>query len=490
MAVRKDFLLKALLKHNYFPLQKKRKGELPPIFSSSDLTKNIAEEVQNVTLSNDRKKHGFDSIQYRSTRFNNVPRLLTIPHPKPYCDLCLEIYKNWGKVKGICTNVNSLIRPRTHEDGRTIIMDYETSLAKRNRFYKAAFGKKFLALADISNFYPSLYSHAIPWALVGIPKAKEQQRDSSKWFNKIDKLLRSCNRNETAGVPIGPATSNIASEILLERIDRDLRKKFNYIRFIDDYTAYCETHTEAEEFIRELSIMLMQYKLNLNIKKTEITSLPQAINEGWIGRMREIIPRDKEITSSQVSNILDAAIRLQKDNPGGSILKYAASSIAPKLNDSSSIEFSKYLIKLCFYYPVLIPILNKPLVAVYKTGSGNFEKELHFLLNDSIKYGRSDAMSWLLYYLKIFYNDLPVELAKKIIECGDCTALTLLAEYPVHQKKIVGFAEQLKREGLYELDAYWLLLYQLYSKDFISNPYIHDDTFKVLRKNKVSFVEI
>ena len=233
----------------------------------------------------------------------------------------------------------------------------------------------------------------------------------------------------------------------------------------------------------------MQYKLNLNIKKTEIKSLPQAINEGWVGRMREIIPRDKEIKSSQVSNILDAAIRLQKDNPGGSILKYAASSIAPKVNDSSSIEFSKYVIKLCFHYPVLIPTLNRPLNTLYKNGSGNFEKEFHFLLSDSINYGRSDAVSWLLYYLKLFHNDIPAEIANRIIECGDCMALTLLAEYPAHQKKVVDFAKQLNKNDLYELDTYWLLLYQLYSKRKNRNPYNNDDTFKVLRKHKVSFVE-
>ena len=68
-------------------------------------------------------------------------------------------------------------------------------------------------------------------------------------------------------------------------------------------------------------------------------------------------------------------------------------------------------------------------------------------------------------------------------------ALSLLAEYPTHQSKVVDFVEQLDKTYLYGLDTYWLLLYQLYLKRKIKNPYKSDDTFKVLRKHKVSFVK-
>lgn len=488
MNVSKNFLLNALLKENFFPLQKRKKEELPPVFTSSGMTKVVADDIRKVTLSRFRKRIGFDTIQYKGTRFNNVPRLFSIPHPKPYIDICFEIFDNWSKIKHICSNRNSLVYPRMHADGRIMIMDYETSLEKRNRYYKSAFGKKFLAHADIANFFPSIYSHALPWALVGFTTAKNNQ-NPSEWFNKIDKFFRSCSRNETAGAPIGPAISNIACEIILERIDKNLRNKFKYIRFIDDYTAYCKTHDEAEEFIRLLSLELMKYKLNLNIKKTEIKKLPQAISEEWIGRMKELVPADKEINASKVSNILDAAVRMQKDNPDGSILKYAANSIVRKLNDKSSIEFTKYIIKLCFHYPVLIPTLEKPLTKVYKNKVDSFKKELLFLLKDSIDYGRSDAVCWLLYYLKIFHNDIPSRIADKIIEWGDCMALALLAEYSAHENKVIHFANQLNKKDLYELDTYWLLLYQLYFKGKIRKLY-NDNTFNVLKRHNVSFVNI
>jgi hypothetical protein len=417
-----------------------------------------------------------------------VPRLLTIPHPKPYVDVCFEVFDYWNKIKYICSNPNSLVRPQKHSDGRIIIMDYETSLEKRNRYYKASFGKKFLAHADISNCFPSLYSHAISWALVGFANAKST-RDNSEWFNRIDMFLRACSRNETSGVPIGPAISNIACEIILGQVDKKIGPKFKYIRYIDDYTAYCKTYEEAENFIRELSFALMQYRFHLNIKKTEIMKLPQAISEQWVGRMREIIPSDKIISSSKVSDILDAAVRLQQGNPDGSILKYATNSIVKKLDDVSAIEFSNYIIRLCFHYPILIPVLKSPLIRLNQSKKCNYKKQFYFLLKDSINYGRSDAVCWLLYYLKLFHNEVSDKLALKIIDWGDSMALTLLAEFKAHQSKVVEFAYNLNKSDLYELDNYWILLYQLYLKGKIKNVY-RDNIFPVLKRHNVSFVKI
>lgn len=488
MSVNKDILLKALIQENYFPLQKKSKEEFPPIFHSRGIKKKTALEILNLPLDKDRKMYGYDVAVYNATRFNNVPRLLSIPHPKPYIDACFKIHDNWSNIRYICSNQNSLIRPRKHKDGRVIIMDYESSYDQRNRYFKRAFGKKFTAHTDIANCFHSLYSHAIPWALVGFNKSKGN-RKSSEWFNQVDAAFRRLNRNETSGVPIGPAISNVASEIILARVDKVLKKDFSYVRFIDDYTAYCKSYEEAEEFIRTLSVELNKYRLNLNIKKTEIKSLPQAIASSWVGELREIIPNEKDISSSKVSNILDAAVRLQKDNPDGSILKYAAKSIVSKLDVTSSVEFAKYIIKLSYHYPVLIPLLMMPLDKVYKQTPIRFDTQLCFLLKDAVKYRRSDAMNWLLYFLKKHHNKIPADIAKGIVATGDSLALTMLAEFTSHEGKVIKFANSLNKNDLYELDNYWLLLYQLYYKGLIKNPY-KDKVFSVLKKHKVTFVDM
>lgn len=53
-------------------------------------------------------------------------------------------------------------------------------------------GKRFVVKADISTFFPSIYTHSIPWALVGKAVAK-QNRSKSKWFIKLTKSVKRLN---------------------------------------------------------------------------------------------------------------------------------------------------------------------------------------------------------------------------------------------------------------------------------------------------------
>ena len=261
MSLDKNFLLRALLQYNYFPSQRRNKEELPPILNSKSLTPEMSEKLIKLPY----RKSGYDQIEYKLTRYNNVPRPLNIPHPIAYAKLCHSLRDNWKKMDYITQTEDSLIIPKKHSDGRIIIMDYENTKKKIERHIKLSFNKKFCVNTDISNFFPSIYSHSIPWALVGLKTAKKD-RKPNKWFNQIDKYQRLTKRNETNGVPIGPATSNIISELILARIDKNLKDKgFEFIRFIDDYTAYLDTYEEAEKFIRILSEELSEYKLLLRL---------------------------------------------------------------------------------------------------------------------------------------------------------------------------------------------------------------------------------
>ena len=53
MELDKEFLLKALLQYNYFPLQKKTKENIPPILHSKHLTPEISKKIVDLPI---RKK--------------------------------------------------------------------------------------------------------------------------------------------------------------------------------------------------------------------------------------------------------------------------------------------------------------------------------------------------------------------------------------------------------------------------------------------------
>jgi len=55
-----EFIKSALIRHNYFPYQRKKAEKLPPIFSSEDLRGDIISEI--LDLDYKRKSRGYDSL--------------------------------------------------------------------------------------------------------------------------------------------------------------------------------------------------------------------------------------------------------------------------------------------------------------------------------------------------------------------------------------------------------------------------------------------
>ena len=488
MGLDKEFLLRSLLQHNYFPSQKRNKEEFPPILNSKSLTPEISKELIKLFY----RKDGYDQVEYRVTRYNNVPRLFSIPHPLPYVKLCHSLYDNWEKLKYITKTEISLIIPKKHNDGRIIIMDYEKSKNKIESHIKHSFNKKFYTKTDISNFYPSIYSHSIPWALVGFEEAKKD-RDPKKWFNQIDKYQRLLKRNETNGVPIGPATSNIISELVLARIDKILKEEgFEFVRYIDDYTGYFDTYEKAEEFIRRLSEELSKYKLLLNVKKTIIGQLPIPSSDEWIVDLTTRLPDKKHITHTNMIRFLDYALTKQGINPDGSILKYAVKSIIYDVKGDTVELLLQYLLGLCIKYPILIPLLDILFKKIKFNSGFPYTDQLLKILNEHTINKRSDAMAWTLYYLNKYYQPIPEGIAKEILNSKDCIPILFLYLTNQHNKKVINFCNSLNKSDPFLLDQHWLLLYQLFFDEEISNPYKDDEdkgkSFEILKNEGVSFI--
>jgi hypothetical protein len=496
MSLDKDFVLKALLQHNYLPTQRKAREELPPIFTSESFTPEVAKKLVAAPASTKRKAtSGFDSVEFRMTRFNGVPRILSLPHPTAHAHLSLCIHENWDKLEYIIiSNSNSIIRPCQHEDGRIIIMDYEASFEKTKRSLSMEFGNRFRAHTDIASCYPSIYSHAVSWATVGFSYAKAHKYPvyKTEWFNQLDEKIRWNKRNETQGISIGPATSNVITECILARVDETLSARFKFVRFVDDYTAYCETEEDAREFIRRLGEELGKYKLLLNIKKTKITPLPSPVSEGWLGALSLSLPNTEKIGACDAVNFLNLAVELSKEHPDGSVLKYAVKSLLGRgLTPMAEWDVLPYVIMLSFHHTVLLPTLNTMLENSVIIGVFSYGDQLKKLLDENTRFHRSDGMCWMIYYMNKHGVVISDEQAKAIVATKDCFTLLMLylSGNADHQSLVVDFANGLDTDDFYELDQYWLLLYQLYLDGKIANPYPDDGTFEILKDEGVSFLE-
>ena len=302
MGVDKEFLLNALLRHNFLPTQKPDKEEMPPTVSSVAFSASVARKL--VECVEKRPDYpGYDAVEYRLTRFNGVTRMYSIPHPKAHATLALSIAENWEKLEYICENTVSKIVPAQHDDGRIIVMKYD-DFPKAQQGLEFSFGQQFTVHTDISNCFSSIYSHSVPWAAVGLNEAKRTIGKRCKWYNKLDRAVQLTKRSETGGIAIGPATSNIIAEAILAKVDSKLKGKFRYTRYIDDYMAYCESHEKAQEFVLCLAKELAKYKLTLNIGKTEIIPLPQASSENWIIDLKNALPDGGNVSSNDAVNYL------------------------------------------------------------------------------------------------------------------------------------------------------------------------------------------
>src|SRR5690625_149259 len=238
-----------------------------------------------------------DNIRYASMRNINVPRQMAIPEPFAYANLCSFIAENWKRIQKYFEFESrhnkykiSRIHLRKMENTATLFemnyKNYEKDGAPQDEILVKS---RYIVEADISNFFPSVYSHSIPWVLKGKKFAKHH-RDKNLWFNKLDYFIRNLKYGETNGLLIGPHVSNLISEIILIKIDSILNAKgYKYIRHIDDFTCYVPTYEIAEQFLIDLSEELRNYELKLNDKKSKIIPLPQASVKNWVTKLNNYI---------------------------------------------------------------------------------------------------------------------------------------------------------------------------------------------------------
>lgn len=161
---------------------------------------------------------------------------------------------------------------------------------------------------DISKCFDSIYTHSLPWTVLGVEATKAQLKLSTKTFGgRFDTLFQEMNQGETNGIVIGPEFSRIFAEIILQGVDKKLqaqllefdgkrsRVDYEVFRYVDDYFIFYNSEATAEGIERRLAALLKEVKLGLNVGKSNtfekpiITQLTIAKN-----RVRDVLARNIE----------------------------------------------------------------------------------------------------------------------------------------------------------------------------------------------------
>lgn len=242
-----------------------------------------------------KKKYAFAPSTYTSVRFDGKVRVMQLPHPFPYSEAVDIIANHWLDLKKFLSSANSEIRPLSHYDGRVIkfTSNYATNgtpppFKLKKPLHKSAlididFIKGQVIEIDLSNFFHSIYTHALDWVVTG-----NRSHNSPSVGSEVDRAFRLINTNRTDGVCVGPALSNIAGEIILHQIDELLENRCSngelyFTRHIDDITIHCKKGIDVDDLINEINSHLIHFGLSLNHTKTNISTY----QDYYIGHIRQ-----------------------------------------------------------------------------------------------------------------------------------------------------------------------------------------------------------
>lgn len=367
-------IFSALLSKGYFP------RELPPAFRTSDFGSHGDSIIADWEASKlfkrivvDKKIQGKKKANCYTYKINPTEaeaiskpkkgyerRVLHITHPIPQSLLAAEIAQGWKSVQ------TWLSRQTYSLDVVEISSKYERGIkeisfpAHHEKIAYLHSASDWLVSTDITRFYPSIYTHSIPWAAYGKEKVKSNLNFySGSLADRIDLLVRACNRNQTIGVPIGPESSRIIAEIISARIDVEFSAskckipKERIDRLQDDWQVGAKSLTEAESILAEISKIYGSFGLEINGSKTNIERINLTRDLDWKIELSNFLShRPGMMRGGRLRAFIDSVTKYQSEANTASVANYALAVLEGQAFDDNDVPIVKsFLLRLAFTSP-------------------------------------------------------------------------------------------------------------------------------------------
>lgn len=489
--------LKLLLERGYFPVQ------LPPCFTTAQFAK--AHRLLDTPWSAHRLPR-MQPERFSVARSSYNRRVTSILNPVGYYFLCKDLATHWKSIQNHYSRSRlSYSRPKLERGLRAIRIN-RFSDVHDHKLVKAA-GYRYALITDISRFFPTIYTHSIPWALHGKQVAKANRQKTAAFFgNILDAGSMSVQDFQTMGLPIGPDSSHVIAEIVGTAIDRELRAAFgawpNGFRYVDDFYLFFNDRADAERALAVLSRVVATFELEINASKTRIIDTKELIEESWKYKIKGAHFADAHAAQrNDIHKFFENLIALERAYRDESVVKYGL-----KIASSSVIKwqnwkvFEAYLLHCGFAYPNALQTIAS-LLATYARYDYPLDRQAVQRFSNAIvlMHAPSDHHSevawalWIMVELGLTLDPKTVEALGQVSSSA-CVllALSLLqgsgGTTTIPAAKLAAHATS---NALY--DAGWLLAYEGGKALWLgvgTDTHIRNDPFfGELLRHKVSFFD-
>ena len=239
-----------------------------------------------------RKARRYDNVNYSILCHKGGIygwRPLELIHPYLYVSLVDLITESnhWNSIKSSFAKSaqRSLIEstgiPRVPVDSKSQKATQVSSWWERfeQRSIASALEYEFVAVTDLVDCYPSIYTHSVAWSLLGKKRAQGNKRGRRELGNLLDGYLMDMHRGQTNGIPQGSVLSDLIAELVLSYLDRlvscyskmDRLNGFRILRYRDDYRIFARDLSTATGVLKALSRAVAFLGLKLNVSKTIVS---------------------------------------------------------------------------------------------------------------------------------------------------------------------------------------------------------------------------
>ena len=403
---------------------------MPPYFSSEKLIRSLSANLRSNPLSDkalkkSRNHEGVNHVVHSNTAGRYSWRPLEFIHPVLYADLVNQITQDdhWDLIITRLKSFEQVARSECHSMPQSDPNQKNAAVQIANWWegieqasVANSLDYSFLYRTDISNCYPSIYTHSVAWAIHGRDEAKKKRNDHTLIGNIIDARLQNMNQGQTNGIPQGSVLMDFVAELVLGYADLSLSERLNdagvkeyrILRFRDDYRIFVNNPEIGEMILKSLTEVMAALGFSLNARKTSVAS----------DVVRDSVKDDKLAWMSKSGRHLRFQEELlvihehAKEYPNSGSVDTALRRFHRRLN-RSEVEKRRDVVALigiatdiCFNNPRVIPtytaILSKLLIGVDDVG-----EKLDIIKKILARFATVPNTGYLDIWLQRICKDLP-----------------------------------------------------------------------------------